>query len=96
MNLETPQPAAALVNALRGLSDAGHMPPDDIVAEIARTFRKHFKPCERLCLALGAMHSLSPDARRELVGTAERLGKSEDVFRRVGYRHHRHPVARHG
>ena len=84
--------AYEIISALRGLPDVGDMPPDDIVAELARDLRKHFTPSERLCLALGAMHSLSPDARDKLIRTAERGRKADSVFRRVGC----HPVAHHG
>ncbi len=60
---ETYQPGTALVNALRGLPDVGDMPPDDIVAELARSFRKRLIMGERRILATAAMESLDPDGR---------------------------------
>ncbi len=91
--------SAAVANALRALpvaGDPGHMPAGDVAAGVATILRKRLGPCERLTVASAAMLSLDPDSRDTLIRTAERGRKAEQVFRRVGYRHHRHPVARHG
>ncbi len=75
--------AHEIITALRGLPDVGDMPPDDIVAELARNFRKRLTIGERRILATAAMESLDLDSRATLIRAAERLGKFEDVFRRV-------------
>ncbi len=77
---------SAIADALRIIpvaGDPGYTPPGDLVADLASIFRKRLGPCERLTVASAAMLSLDPDSRRELVETAERCRKSEDVFRRV-------------
>ena len=74
---ETRQPGDWIEATIRGAA------PDDIVADLARDLRKRFNACQRMAIALGAMHSLSPDSRLDLVAAAERMRKAEDVFRRA-------------
>ncbi len=81
---ETCLPGTALMTALRALPDVGDMPPDDIVAELARSFRKRLTIDERRILATAAMLSLDPDSRDALIREAERGRRADEVFRGAG------------
>ena len=60
--------------------DPGYV-PGELVADLAKVFRRRLEPCERFTVASAALHSLDPDSRDALIREAERGRKADAVFR---------------